>query len=192
MNIFLFGGAFDPPHLGHQQIVTSLIEQQLADQVWLVPTGQHQFDKSMLPAEHRLEMIERLEQNLPQDIRKQVKTEKFEIENSGPSRSYLTLQRLSQRNPEDNFFWVIGSDNLSQFHRWYQYQQLLTEFLVYVYPRRGYPMQPLYTGMVPLVGVEQIAVSSRLVRNKLQRGENLEAVMAPSVLEYIQQQGLYR
>lgn len=57
-HIILFGGAFDPVHLGHQQVVASLLQQQLADEVWYVPTGEHDFGKQMTSAKHRLAMLE--------------------------------------------------------------------------------------------------------------------------------------
>lgn len=193
MNITVFGGAFDPPHFGHLQIINTLFEQKIADEVWLVPTGVHDFDKNMQSAEKRIAMLQLLIAEFPASIQAKIKINTCELERPGVSQTYDTLTELSVLQPQDKFFWVMGSDNLAKFHLWENYQRMLTEFLVYIYPRLGFPMQPLYTGMLPLSGVEQIRVSSTKIKEILSEGliQELTEFLPPSILKYIQTQKIY-
>ena len=93
MNIVLFGGAFDPPHLGHQHITQSLLDQKIADEVWYVPTKEHPFSKPMTPAKHRLAMLELIVTD------PRIKIEEYELDKEGISYSRDTLDFLSQSHP---------------------------------------------------------------------------------------------
>jgi nicotinate-nucleotide adenylyltransferase len=185
MHIVLFGGAFDPPHLGHQNITRALLEQKLADEVWYVPVGEHHFGKKMASAEDRVAML----QLVLDDPR--VKIERYEIDTAGISYTHKTLEALSAQYPEHHFSWIIGSDNLPSFHKWGDYQALLKEFPFYVYPRKDFPMQPLYEGMTPLQQVPEVAISSTDVRAALRAAHPITNLVDPQVAEYIKQKGLY-
>ncbi len=191
MEIVLFGGAFDPPHLGHLEITTHLLQTAIADEVWLVPVGEHDFDKAMIQAEHRVKMLELLEGNLPRELQNKVRVETCEIERQGVSHTYETLTQLSEQYPEHRFSWLIGADNLAKFHLWKDFKLMLSKFLFYVYPRQDYSMLPLYTGMVPLSGVKQINVSSTEVRNRARAGKSIEELVLPEIEDYIKKQQLY-
>jgi nicotinate-nucleotide adenylyltransferase len=191
MNITLFGGAFDPPHLGHLQIITSILDQNLADEVWLVPTGVHDFDKQMSSAETRVKLLELIMNHLPKDHRYKVKIEKCELEREGVSQTAETLDELASRHPEHTFSWVLGSDNLEKFHLWEGHQKILSNYLVYVYPRNKYPMRPLYTGMIPLTGVERVEVSSTEVKKRLKISQSVINLLPKSILDYVVEHKLY-
>lgn len=195
MKIILFGGAFDPPHLGHQRIAKKLLEKGIADEVWYVPAKEHPFSKKMSSTEDRLKM---LELSINGDSR--IKIEKFELEKEGTSYSFETLDFLSQKYSDDDFSWLIGSDNLAKFHLWDDsqgrgYKELLAEYRFYVYPRVGSKMEPLYEGMIDLSeveGIEPMGESSTEVREKTISGESVENLVKKEVAEYIQEKELYR
>lgn len=191
MKIALFGGAFDPPHLGHRQVVASLLEQNLVSEVWLVPTGIHDFNKQMLPSKHRLKMLELLLAAFPASLQKKVRIELCELNRPGVSHTIDTLDQLAQQHSTHQFSWVIGSDNLEKFHLWERYQQILAKYLVYVYPRVSFAMNPLYTGMVPLVGVEQVRVSSTEIKQKVKEKLSIEGLLPSTILQYITDNQLY-
>lgn len=184
MKIALFGGAFDPPHLGHQRVAAELIAQQVVDEVRYVPVKEHAFSRQMSPAEHRLAMCQLLTNG-------QIKVETFELDQAGISYSYHTLQALSKLEPDHKFAWVIGSDNLAQFRQWKEYQQLLTKFGVYVYPRPQYPLKPILPGMTPLTKLPVVEISSTLVREKLAAGESVDDLVGLQIAQYIQRHHLY-
>lgn len=191
MNITLFGGAFDPPHLGHLQIIISLFEQNLADEVWLVPTGVHDFDKKMSCAETRVKLLELIIGQLPEKYQLKAKIEKCELEREGVSQTAETLDELAKKYPQDRFSWVLGSDNLEKFHLWDGYQKILSNYLVYVYPRQNYPMRPLYTGMIPLTGVREVEASSTEVKKRLKISQSVMDLLPKSILDYIVEHKLY-
>ncbi len=203
MKIAVFGGAFDPPHLGHLQIIKTLFQQEVADEVWLVPTGIHDFDKQMQPARHRITMLKLLIEAAPDRVQDKIKINRCELERGGVSQTYDTLAELAGRHPQHQLSWVMGSDNLAKFHVWENYQRLLTEFLVYIYPRLGFALQPMYTGMIPLTGVERIKVSSTKIKELLQSAEvenpaakqvrnQLNELLPAEILKHIKDESLYQ
>lgn len=189
MNIELMGASFDPPHVGHNQIVVGLLAQNIFDEVWLVPAKKHAFAKSLSGEDHRLAMLQLFLEDFKNDP---VRIETYELEKDATSYSQETLTHFSQQRPLDTFAWVIGSDNLVNFPKWYKYLDMLQNFNVYVYPRPGYPMEPLLEGMVPLAGVKEVAISSTEIRNKLKLREDVTNLVGPRVAAYIAEHGLYQ
>ena len=189
MKVCLFGGAFDPPHLGHQTVAAELITRGYADEVWFVPTKIHSFGKVMTAPEHRLAMLALIQTP-------QTKIETYELEQSGVSYTFNTLEALAEKYPEHQFSWVIGSDNLAKFHTWgdaqgRDYQQLLAAFPFYIYPRHGSAFEPLYPGMTALRELPEITVSSTQVRSLVAKNQSLTGFVQPAVADYINSHQLY-
>jgi nicotinate-nucleotide adenylyltransferase len=192
MHIILFGGAFDPPHLGHSQITRYLLQQQIADQVWYLPVGVHDFLKDMTPVGNRLEMLKIILHEQHSQELDRVKIEDCELHRDGVSHSFDTLEELSQLYPQHQFSFVIGSDNLPDFHRWYSYQQMLEKYKFYVYPRSGFDFKPFYPEMVKLENVQEVAISSTDIRHKVKQGEVINGLVSQKVEKYIKERELYK
>ena len=114
-NIAVYGGAFDPPHLAHVFTVSYLLSRADIDEVWLLPTAAHVFGKEMRPFAQRVDMLNVLINHLGWD--ESVKVSSVEEKRDGPSRTFDTLNALSDANPNSNFVWVMGADNLTERHR---------------------------------------------------------------------------
>lgn len=185
MKVCLFGGAFDPPHLGHQLMVQTMLNKGLADQVWFVPAYKHSFDKDMSKAEHRLNMLKMAK--IPQ-----TRIELCEIERKGESKTVDTLNFLSRHYPDYKFSWLIGSDNLEKFHLWDDYQQMLSDHTFYVYPRADHDLAPTYDGMVILKNVKKVKLSSTRLRQKIIKGESIKGLVLEKVRQYILEHRLYQ
>lgn len=190
MHIILFGGAFDPPHLGHQSIAEELLRQNIADEVWFVPVGVHDFAKKMSAPEHRVAMLKMILTD------PQMKIEKHELEIDRVGYTHETLDALSAKHPEHTFSWIIGSDNLGQFNTWKDgrgndYQAMLRDYRFYVYPRAGFSFEPLYDNMVALEHFPQWTYSSTEVREAVKKGESIESFVDPQVADYIAKHQLY-
>lgn len=184
MKITVFGGTFDPPHVGHIAIARALLEKKYAERVWFLPVGEHAFDKQFLPAKHRLAMLQlTLEPNQ--------KIERFELQQQGKSYTYQTLSTLAAMNPQHSFSFVIGSDNLARFSQWQNYQDLLAQFPVFVYPREGSSMEPLLPGMIAMTNVAAVTVSSTQVRSAVAAGESIIKLVDQKVALYIHEHSLY-
>ena len=187
MHIALFGGAFDPPHHGHQTIAKILIQQKVVDEVWFVPVKKHPFDKYVGEDRHRLAMLEFIVRD-----EQQLHIETYELDNSTKSYSYSTLQFLQTKFPEHRFSWIIGSDNVASFPQWFEFEKLLKTFTVLVYPRKGSEHVTLLSGMKWIKEVEPIDISSTMIRQKVQRGESIHGLVDPEVERYIREQRLYQ
>lgn len=193
MNITLFGAAFDPPHVGHAAIVYAVLQHGIADQVWLVPVKEHEFGKKLAPEADRLQMVSLLaeyvvEQGIEQE---NVRVETYELDQPGVTYTHQTLRVMANLYPQHHFSFVIGSDNLERFHEWGDYQQMLSDFPFFVYPRAGYPLEPLYDGMQVLENVEPVVVSSTHVRAKVRAGESIAELVPAKIAEYVQEHELY-
>lgn len=185
LKIALFGGAFDPPHLGHQAIARYLTQEQIVDQVWWVPTGQHPFQKNMSDSRHRVAMVQLL-------IEENQRLEEWEVKQSRPSYTLATLKHFQASNPDFQFSWVIGSDNLAEFGLWHGASDILAQHQVLVYPREGYPKPPkLPEGFVFLDHAPLVTLSSTQVREHVQAGLPISGLVDSRVADYINQEQLY-
>lgn len=199
MRIMLFGGSFNPPHLGHQQIAETVLEAALADQLWYLPVGKHDFAKDVVSAQQRLAMLELILPKIGEPFFGQIRIDDCEIRYFTTSYTATTLDYLSARYPEHRFSFLIGSDNLAKFHLWFDqkgrdYHYLLENYPVFVYPRVGYPLEPLYEKMIALSKLKAVAVSSTQVREALSSGDeqtDLTQLLDERIINYIRKQHLY-
>ncbi len=183
--VAVFGGAFDPPHLGHQKVGEEVLRQGIVDDVWYVPVFEHpwsdRLDKRQLAAyEDRKAMTELI---LPQGAELK--------EYRAVSYAYDTLNYFQNNYPDYQFSWIIGSEYLASFADWQSAAELLSEYTVYVYPRANYPLKPLLSGMKPLNDFPTIEISSSLVKKRLKSGVAVGALVGERVWQYIKDKNLY-
>ncbi len=183
--IALFGGAFDPPHLGHQAVTAALLEKQLVDEVWYVPVFQHPWaDKlgkhHISDYQQRVEMLELITQ-------KGSRVAHFK----DVSFTYPTLLYFSQKYPEYKFWWVMGSEYLSKFNLFLEGHPKLVDFPFFIYPRAGFPMKPLYENMIPVEGVQEVTIASTQIREAVKQGNSIYGLVDPQVKAYLDSHQLY-
>jgi nicotinate-nucleotide adenylyltransferase len=134
MKIGLFFGSFNPIHVGHLIVANTMATNSDLDQVWFVVSPQNPFKKakSLLHEFDRLDMVERA-------IADNSRLKATDVEFSMPRPSYTidTLRKLQEKHPQHTFTVIMGEDNLDQFANWKAYDQILSEFGLYVYPRPG-------------------------------------------------------
>ena len=185
MKIILFGGAFDPPHVGHMTVAQSLVTSQIADEVWYVPVFKHPWAEKLgkvflTDYDKRVEMLQMM-------LTKGTKVAHYR----DVSFTYSTLEYFSQKYPEHEFSWVMGSEYLSKFDLFLKDHPKLIEYQIYIYPRKGFPMEPLYPNMIPLENVEEIEISSGMIRDKVKVGEDIEGLINPEVKKFIEENKFY-
>jgi len=180
----LFGGSFDPPHLGHWEIAHNIIDRKIADQLWFIPCYSHPFAKNLSNSKHRLNMINLFTNHA-------ILVNDHEIKKGGTSFSFDTLKHFQTIQLQNTFSWLIGSDQLASFHKWKNYQKLLKMAKVYVYPRQNYPFEPLYPNMIVLQNFPLITISSTQIRKAIKQGEAFNHLVPKMVEEYIQREKLY-
>jgi nicotinate-nucleotide adenylyltransferase len=183
MKIALLGGAFNPPHLGHLMIAQQVLDFTDMDEVWFLPNYDQSPPKPVATSEDRLAMTRLLA--LP---RTQVST--IEIDNKLDGETIHILPFLPK---EHTFSFIIGSDQLPTFHLWLGWEQLLKTMPFFVFPRYGYPSEPLYEGMTVissrlLVGSN---ISSTKIRDRVKRNLSIDQFVPAPIARYIQEHGLY-
>lgn len=138
-SIGFFFGSFNPINLGHINLAEYIFAFSGADDIWYIVSPRNPLKKqSELIDEHlRLKMIE-----LATEGKEYLQVSDIELDIPKPSYTVNTLQTLAEKYPEDNFILLIGSDNMQIFDKWKNYQTILDEFSVLVYPRKGFDYEP--------------------------------------------------
>lgn len=180
MHIALLGGSFSPPHNGHLVMARAVLAQAGANEVWLLPNFRQSPPKDVAPASDRLAMVRLLQE--PKIIASTI-----EVDNKLSGETIEILPFLPATN---TYAFIMGSDQLSTFSLWKDYQTLLGAFQFWVYPRAGCPLKPLYDGMRVLSG-EPYDVSSTGVREKIAIGESVDGLVPEKVAVYIATHGIF-
>jgi len=189
--IGIYSGSFNPIHVGHQKLANYLIENKIVDEVWLVVTPCN-------PLKHKSELIDeyiRIE-ILLLAIHNQPHIKASDIEFTIPIPSYTidTLHLLSSQYPENQFYLIIGSDNAHVFDQWKNYQQLLEEYPILVYPRTGFDFNIIahrYPQM-HLLSSPLYNISSTQIRDYIAQKKDVSQWLHPSVLQFIKYNNLYQ
>ncbi len=115
MRLGLYGGTFDPVHLGHLLLAESCREHLALDEIWFIPTGSppHKPGLEIAPAKARREMLELAIAGLPQ-----FHVSRIEIDRPGPHYTVDTLRLWKSERPDDDLFLLIGADSLDELHTW--------------------------------------------------------------------------
>ena len=198
----LFGGSFDPVHFGHFELAKAVLDKELANEVMFIPAGNppHKQDRKLTAASHRLEMIRRLVEPCPE-----MSFSDYEI-SKGKSLSYTiqTLRAMSHIFPDKEISLIIGMDTLLDFHNWNSFQKILENYRLIVFTRPGYTrasfaelhdnlgqkhIEAILENIIDDVNVD---LSSTEIRKKISNGEDVSSLVPKTVLEYINENNLYR
>jgi nicotinate-nucleotide adenylyltransferase len=185
MRLAVFGGSFDPPHVGHLLTVSYVLATQDVDRVMVVPCYQHNLGKQAGASfEDRLEMCRRM----TADLGSRVMVSDIERTLEPPSRTFNTLTAL-QRFPEvTELCLVIGTDILTECRKWYRWDDIQKLARLLVIRRPGYPALNRSYATTPM---EMPDISSTEVRRRLRDDEALDGLVPKTVIDYIGAKGLY-
>ncbi len=200
MRIGIFGGSFDPIHLGHLILAEQCREQASLDQVWFIPCslGPHKIKGAHGTDRQRIEMIE-----LALAGHEPFMASKIEIERGGVSYTVDTLTEIRQSNPDDELFLLMGDDSLESFDTWREPEQICQLATPLVVNRPG-------SGNVDLSGLKKyvdetrfqtfqsaviaspsIQISSSKIREKAAQGKSIRYLTPRPVEKYIETQKLF-
>ena len=185
----IYGGSFNPIHVGHVSLAKALAESGLVDEMWLLVSPQNPFkvDADLLDDDERLRLTRLAVADVPG-----VEVCDREFSLPRPSYMYNTLQALSQEHPDREFVLVIGADNWERFPDWYRSKDILASFRVIIYPRPGYKLGKLPRRVkladTPLLDISSTDIRRRIASEPDYDGEGL----APSVWQEIREKGYYR
>lgn len=194
MKIAILGGAFDPPHLGHQLIADQLLNLTDIDKVWLTPCYSHTFNKKMSPVQHRIDMTKII-------TGKNIKYCEEEIINKLSGDTIDLMEILKKKYPQYQFFFIIGSDNLRNFKRWGRWKKLITTFNFLVFPRAESKSDLFYYNLDnpsykfhlvnhPLLITSNI--SSTNIRARVKNNQSIKYIVPSQIEAYIKRYNLYK
>ena len=135
MKIGIYGGSFNPIHFGHTGLAKWVLEHTDLDEVWLMVSPNNPLkDKSILADEQ--ERLREVREAIRQLGNEAIRVSDFEFALPKPNYTANTLRALAKAYPEHEFTLIIGEDNLQIFDKWREYQYILDNYRVFVYPRR--------------------------------------------------------
>ena len=190
----IFGGLFDPVHLGHIQLATSLAHEAGLDGVLWVPSASPPHKDRNQPASfhHRVSMLVLAVKSLSN-----MEISEIELEQELSGYALHTVRALKKRYPKTDFSFIIGADNVSDILNWYQYDQLLSEIDVIAGSRGGVePVSALVSdSRIRIIEVESLQAASSDIRSLIHAGADsrkLLAFLSQEVYDYVSVNGLYK
>ena len=185
MRIGIFGGTFNPIHLGHLLLAETARETLALDRVVFIPSHQppHKRAKDLLPGAHRVKLIELAIRDQPAFV-----VSDIELEREGPSYSIETVQILRKQLPQATLFLLIGADMLSV--RWLAWDELKRLCTIVVARRPGSP--PRREASLKWLTMPQLDIASSDIRARLKAGRSIRYLVPAAVERYIRQHRLYQ
>lgn len=190
MKIGIFGGTFDPPHIGHLIAAQDACTALALDRFVFVPAAQppHKRDRGVSAAGVRLEMLKAAVAGNPV-----FEVSTIELNRSGPSYTVDTLRQLSEEFPDDVLLLLIGVDQVRDFASWREPEEVLRLAQLVMLSRSGTEEPGEQNKFVKhTVDVTRIDVSSTLIRRRVAAGQSIRYLVVDAVAEIVARQGLYR
>lgn len=179
--IAIYGGSFDPPHLGHVLSVAWAISAADVDEVWIIPTWKHVFDKQHGASfEERMSMCE-----LAFAPFRDVGVSDIERRLGGVSRTLDTLDALEAEHPDTVFRLLLGADVLPTTDRWYRWDEVVKVAPPLIIGRQGYPVPEGCPISIP-------NINSTDIRSGLANAADVSGLVPTAVLEHIRSRNLYQ
>ena len=191
MKIGIFGGSFDPIHIGHAIIAQHIISSGAVDRLWFMvsPVNPLKAGKERQVADtDRLRMVEMVSRPM-----EGVEKSAFEFTMPRPSYTIDTLNALQAKFPDDEFYLVTGGDNWQIFNKWRNSEEILAKYHLLIYPRLSYEViiPDDLKDRVTLVEAPIIELSSTEVRERLANGQSVRYYVPDEVLGYSERHHLY-
>lgn len=192
MKIGLFFGTFNPIHIGHVIIANHMAEHSGLDQIWMVvtPHNPHKQKQSLLDDYHRLHMVHLATEDYPK-----IKPSDIEFKLAQPNYTVNTLAHLQEKFPQNTFSLIMGEDNLNSLHKWKNYEVILQNHDIYVYPRAASgEMDTQFSNhpKIHRIGAPIVELSSTFIREGIKTGKNIRPMLPHKVWEYIDHNLFYK
>jgi nicotinate-nucleotide adenylyltransferase len=189
----LYFGTFNPIHIGHLVIANHMVEFSDLDEVWFVVTPQSPFKtkKTLLDNHHRYEMVYEATKEYPK-----LNPSKIEFDLPQPNYTVNTLVHLDEKYSSGySFSLIMGEDNLKGLHKWKNYETILENYNIYVYPRISegtLESQFMQHKSIHRVNAPIMEISSTFIRKEHKNGKNIKPMLPPEVWTYIDEMNFYR
>lgn len=192
MKIGLYFGTFNPIHIGHLIIANHMAEHSDLDQIWMVvtPHNPHKQKSTLLDDHHRLEMVYLATEDFPK-----IKPSDVEFKLPQPNYTINTLAHLQEKYPQHEFSLIMGEDNLNSLHKWKNYEVILQNHTIYVYPRLvSGEIDPQFTNhpKIHRIGAPVIELSSTFIRESIKNKKNVIPMLPEKVWKYVEHNLFYQ
>ena len=190
--IGLYFGTFNPIHVGHLAIANHMVEFSDLDQVWMVvtPHNPHKKKSTLLENNHRKMMVDIALEEYPK-----IKSSAIEFDLPQPNYTINTLAVLEEKYPKQKFCLLMGEDNLKSFHKWKNFEVILSRYELFVYPRLTQNKVSVLLEDHP--NVNRIAapimeISSTAIRNAIKTKKNIRPLLPQNVWQYLDEMNFYK
>lgn len=192
MKIGLYFGTFNPIHVGHLIIANHMAEHSGLEQIWMVVTPHNPLKQknTLLDDRQRLHMVRLATEDYPK-----IKPSDIEFQLPQPNYTVHTLAHLKDKFPQHGFSLIMGEDSLKSLHKWKNYDYLLENHDIYVYPRLSAEMGNGEFDNHPRIhkiDAPVIEISATFIRDNIKNKKNVRPLLPPSVWEEIDYNNYYR
>ena len=189
MVIGIFGGSFNPIHVGHIALAQAVLEQCGLDEVWLMVSPQNPLkqEADLLDDHLRLALTQKALEGV-----EGVRACDYEFCLPTPSYTINTLTALSEQYPDCEFVFICGMDSLQNLKNWREYQKILDNYELLVFPREGYDGGELANyPSVNILKTPVLEISSTFIRHSIKEGRDVRHFVPEKVFQYIQEHHFY-
>lgn len=183
----VFGGSFDPVHIGHLSLAREVLRCGLAGEVWFMvsPRNPLKMDVNLTDEQLRYKMVQ-----LALENETGMRASDFEFHLPRPSYTLNTLNKLSEAFPDREFTLLVGADNWEKFDLWYKGDEIVGRYGLVVYPRDKEDVPQLPDG-VRWLNAQLHDISSTRVRSMVANGEDISPFVPQKVVDFIKDNRLY-
>ena len=190
MKIGLFFGSFNPIHNGHLILASTICQEAKLDKVWFVVSPQNPF-KSLETLLHEQDRYDMVRLALHDDPQLDVSDIEFNLPK--PSYTVHTLVALAERYPSYKFSLIMGEDNFKGIHKWKNYQYILDDHEVIVYPRQGFSdVDYSQFKSLKVINAPFLNISATYIRARIKNGHHINYLVPKEVQDLISRKGWYR
>lgn len=191
LKVGLYFGTYNPIHIGHLAIANYMVEFTDIDQLWFVvsPQNPHKTRKKLLDDYQRLEMVHRA---LAGDDRLRASSIEFNLPK--PSYTVDTLTYLKEQHPNFDFTILMGSDNLENFHKWKNYEAIVENYGIIVYPRPGFDRSKImeHKNISIAEDAPLMEISASFIRRAIRNGKDVRHFIPSKTWEYLEEMNFYK
>ena len=189
MKIGIYGGSFNPPHIGHKRLVSNILNEKLVDKIIILPTNNRYNKDDLANLRHRVNMLKECFDDV----------DNVEIESEDIIKSldytYMALKYYSEEYSDADIFFIMGSDNLREFSTWKFWQLIVSQYNLIVVIRNEDKVFEL-ENIIPNARIEFVEavgdLSSTKIRKSIKDGKSFMWFLDEGVEKYIKENNLYK
>lgn len=189
-HVGLFFGTFNPVHVGHMIIAQHMLEYSDLDQLWFMvtPHNPHKKKSTLLDDRQRLYMVELA---IKDNVRMKASDEEFKLPQ--PSYTITTLTHLAEKYPDKKFSLIMGMDNLQNFHKWKNFDKIIEQHDIYVYPRPGADGGQFSAHeKVHVIDAPNMEISATRIREAVRDHKDVSYMLPEKVWDYLKDGNFYQ